>query len=216
MLWNADEHSDEENLRWCWLRAVEWGRWPLFIAQPVAPVLLMFYPWKSVVLGVIVGNFLWAIVRYSVVSVDLAYLGALFVHSKWLVSLVTGVLLLHRDDYFVAALAGFWPLVTLVIGVLPTTQIGKLQKLFMRELGYGHMGRGGGQAKDETIPVSIEGRKHNPVPLAREGQGELWDGGEEEAEVPSAEEDLDCPDSDNDIHPALKEILKERHRRGRS
>ena len=30
MLWNARENTDEENLRWSLLRAIEWGRWPFF------------------------------------------------------------------------------------------------------------------------------------------------------------------------------------------
>lgn len=44
MLWNPHENSDQENLRWCWLRAVEWGKWPLFVSQPLLPLMLFTCP----------------------------------------------------------------------------------------------------------------------------------------------------------------------------
>ena len=52
-MWNFDEHSDNDNMRWTWLRAVEWGMWPLFISQPIAPIALLFWPWWSVI-GIII------------------------------------------------------------------------------------------------------------------------------------------------------------------
>ena len=37
LVWNPADHSDQDNLTWSFLRAVEWGRWPIFLSQPVAP-----------------------------------------------------------------------------------------------------------------------------------------------------------------------------------
>lgn len=37
--------TEEEYERWSHLRACEWGEWPLFIIQPVAPVLLLLFQW---------------------------------------------------------------------------------------------------------------------------------------------------------------------------
>jgi hypothetical protein len=34
-MWNPDRHPDEENLRWAWLRAIEWKHWPLFFPEAV-------------------------------------------------------------------------------------------------------------------------------------------------------------------------------------
>jgi hypothetical protein len=42
--WNGEEHNDDENFLWAWLRAVEWSLWPLFIAQPIVPFLLLLNP----------------------------------------------------------------------------------------------------------------------------------------------------------------------------
>ena len=53
MGWNPGQHSDDDNLRWSWLRAVEWGRWPVFLSQPIGPVLLIWLPWQQVALLVI-------------------------------------------------------------------------------------------------------------------------------------------------------------------
>jgi hypothetical protein len=40
--WVADE-PDEVKSKWCLLRAIEWVRLPLFVAQPIAPVALLAY-----------------------------------------------------------------------------------------------------------------------------------------------------------------------------
>ncbi len=70
MSWNRFHHSDQANLTWAQLRAVEWGRWPIFLSQPLAPILLLFFDWKAVILVVVVANLLWAIlVRYQFVNV---------------------------------------------------------------------------------------------------------------------------------------------------
>lgn len=58
-MWNPNEHSDDLNLRWCWLRATEWIRWPYFISQPVVPVMLVFWPWQAVIAIVLICNLIW-------------------------------------------------------------------------------------------------------------------------------------------------------------
>jgi hypothetical protein len=137
MTWNPRAHSDEDNLRWCWLRAVEWGRWPIFLSQPVAPVLLLWLPWTAVVAGTVILNILWAIfVRYQLVNVRAAFLGAAIVPLKWLAWPAATVYLFvqgRRPECWVAA---FWPLLIFVLGALPTTAIGRIQVSFMRALGY--------------------------------------------------------------------------------
>jgi hypothetical protein len=57
-VWNPSEHSDDENLRFCWLRAVEWGNWPTFISQPVVPIAILFWSWKIVVGAAVILNIL--------------------------------------------------------------------------------------------------------------------------------------------------------------
>lgn len=47
-LWNPAEHSDQENLTWCYLRAIEWCAWPAFVSHPFIPILFLFVPWLPV------------------------------------------------------------------------------------------------------------------------------------------------------------------------
>jgi len=60
MLWNPLQNSDDENLKWCLLRAIEWNDWPLFLSQPVAPLIFVVLPWPVVVISVLALNYLWA------------------------------------------------------------------------------------------------------------------------------------------------------------
>ncbi len=137
MTWNPAEHSDQDNLTWCWLRAVEWGGWPIFLSQPIAPLFLLFFSWRAVVVGTVVLNLLWAgFVRYRVVSVRAAYYGAIVVRLKWLTCPAVAIYLYSRGEMLGAAFAFLWPLVIFVIGVVPTTQVGKIQYMFMAQLGY--------------------------------------------------------------------------------
>ncbi len=140
IVWNLTEHTDEENLQWSWFRAIEWGRWPAFVAQPIAPILLLFLPWQTLVISIIACNLLWALVRYRYVSVGLASAGRIFVMLKWPVSVGMGAYFFFAGDKTLAGTAALWPFITLVIGILPTTQIGKIQKLFMNRLGYASVG----------------------------------------------------------------------------
>ncbi len=139
-MWNPGEHSDEENLRWCLLRAAEWGSWPVFISQPIAPLALLLCPWWVVILATIGANALWALfVRYKVVDPALAFLGAIFVRLKWITCPVSAYVLWHRDMRAVATMALLWPLLVLVMPNW-SAQIGTIQKMFMGCLGYQRTG----------------------------------------------------------------------------
>jgi hypothetical protein len=136
-MWNPNEHSDQENLQWCWLRAVEWGRWPIFISQIFAPIALLFISWQLLIITTIIVNVIWAIfIRYNLVSVNLAFLGVLAVKLKWLICPIMGFYFFSLNQLIVAMIALFWPLLIFIIGIIPTTQIGIIQNMFMNRLGY--------------------------------------------------------------------------------
>jgi hypothetical protein len=117
MSWDPTLHPDEVNLRWSLLRANEWARWPIFLSQPVAPILLLVVSWKAVVLGTIVVNLLWgSFTRYRFVSVAGAYWGATLVRLKWLTCPGVAVYLFARGERVAAALSLFWPVLIFVIG----------------------------------------------------------------------------------------------------
>jgi hypothetical protein len=137
MSWIPGEHSDQENLTWAWLRAVEWGRWPIFVSQPIAPLFLLFFPWPAVVVGTILLNLMWAgFVRYRFVNIKAAYYGAIVVRLKWVTCPAVAIYLFSAGELVGAVLALLWPLLIFVIGALPSTQIGRIQNMFMSQLGY--------------------------------------------------------------------------------
>ncbi len=133
-MWNFDEHSDNDNMRWTWLRAVEWGMWPLFISQPIAPIALLFWPWWSVIGIIIAVNFGWRLLIVPrAVSPALAYWGAMFAKLKWLACPIATYLLWHGGSGRLAIVALLWPLLVLFMPRLPV-QIGAIQKMFLRSL----------------------------------------------------------------------------------
>ena len=136
-LWNPTEHSDDENLKWCWLRSVEWGRWPIFISQPIAPALLILLPWYLVVIGVVLTNVIWAVfVRYNFSSVNMAFLGSSFALLKWITWPASAIFLFWQGRSPESWIAAFWPILIFILGIIPTTEIGRIQVKFMNELGY--------------------------------------------------------------------------------
>jgi len=136
-MWNRWANRDDENLRFCWLRAVEWGNWPAFVSQPVVPIALLFWPWKSVVFTTAILNILWVLfIRYRIVIVPLAYWGALFVRLKWIACPLAAFFLYRRGQTGVAVLALLWPVAVMIFGPMLAPKIGIIQEMFMQRLGY--------------------------------------------------------------------------------
>jgi hypothetical protein len=147
MHWNPEEHTDDENMQWCWLRSVEWGRWPIFLSQPMAPLFLIFLSWNEVVTAVLLLNVLWALfIRYRVVVVPLAYWGVVVVMLKWITWPSATIWLFVSGRKPEAWVSLLWPLLIFPIGMITPTQIGRIQKMFMQCLGY--------EPKDTTIPAA--------------------------------------------------------------
>jgi hypothetical protein len=117
-------------------RAVDWGSWPIFMSQPVAPLALLSFPWWLVIFVVTALNVVWSLfIRYRLVIPFLAFWGAIVVRLKWIVCPVAAYLLWRKGLKGTAALALFWPLAILVVPQA-STQIGVIQKMFMQCLGY--------------------------------------------------------------------------------
>jgi hypothetical protein len=70
--WNPNEVSDDMNVRFAYLKAIEWLSLPLFAAQPVAPILLLWFPFWTVAVGVLVLRWFWNFVRYRLIGIELA------------------------------------------------------------------------------------------------------------------------------------------------
>ena len=152
-MWRPAEHTDEENLRWSYLRAIEWINWPQFISEPIAPVLLYFFDWLSVLRWIFLLNYFWRfVVAPRFISVAFANLGALLVRLKFLICPIMAFLIWQQGSLWIALLALLWPLViylielplTIVEGILSallpainkSMYIGPVRQRFMSALGY--------------------------------------------------------------------------------
>ena len=182
-MWRAEEHSDQENLQWAWLRAIEWIGWPLFMSQPVVPVLLYFYDWPWILVAVLLTTLLWRVtVLQWFVSVRLADFGPLFVLLKFVVCPVMAFLIWQQGNHVGAALALLWPLVILVIasplaifqtllgsffpifGHERTMYVGPVQERFMNALGYTHSSTVDEQTK-QIIRHAEQNARTEPAPF---------------------------------------------------
>ena len=118
ILWNPQENSMEENSRVALLRGIEWGNWPLFLSQAVAPLLLLALPWPTVLISVVVAN-----------------VGLYFVQFKWFICPGAAAYLYFHNQSTSAILALLWPLIIIIIPGVPA-KAGVLQALVMQKFGY--------------------------------------------------------------------------------
>jgi hypothetical protein len=151
-MWQSEQHSDDENLRWAWLRASEWHGWPQFISQPIAPILLYFYPWQWVIVSVAFATFVWwFIVAPRFTPTTVADLPVYFVGLRFLTSPLMAFLIWQEGGRWTATLALLWPLLgswlVMCLLVFPqaalsftarakAAQIGVVQQRLMHRLGY--------------------------------------------------------------------------------
>lgn len=137
LFWNPAGATFEENSRYCLLRAIEWGQWPIFVTQPIIPILFLFYPWESVVFGIIIINFLWGFIRKIFISPFLADVGAMLVHLKWFVSIGIGIYFFTQGDNLLAILSIIWPIIVMFAQAISIpAKNGELQIIFLKGMGY--------------------------------------------------------------------------------
>jgi hypothetical protein len=125
------DEPDEVKSQWCLLRAIEWARLPLFVAQPIAPLAILVFDFSYVFFAVLVISWVWVPIRMSFVSLWLANFSSLFVHLKWPIAAGCGFYLAVHGNYIAAAVAAGWPLATLALtDYVPVGPIGILQQRF--------------------------------------------------------------------------------------
>ena len=134
----TDNLTSDEIVRATWLRAVEWVQWPAFVSQPILPILALFFtPWKIFV-GLIICGYLWMFIRYQIASYRIATAGCLFVRLKWLSCPAVAVYFLINRRWIEAVFSLCSPIVAqlAMLFIHPTGQIGRVQKMFFKELGF--------------------------------------------------------------------------------
>jgi len=98
------------------LRAVEWLNWPAFITQPIVPAVFIFVTWWYMLVALLALGTLWALIRESCISFSLASRLCLFAAwLRWPVAITCGAILIIRRQYWIAPLAGLWPVVLVLI-----------------------------------------------------------------------------------------------------
>ena len=136
-MWNPLDHNNDENTKWSWLRAIEWGRWPLFMSQLFAPLLLIIVPWYIVIAIFFLSNIFWAIlIRYRFCNYGLLLLGADVMVLKWPITIGSTIYLFYNANSKIALLALLWPFVAIFLGIITPTKIGVIQKTIMKQMGY--------------------------------------------------------------------------------
>jgi hypothetical protein len=119
------------------LRAIEWGIWPAFLSEPIVPLLLPFFEWWGIIGVVAVLTVLWSFIRYKYINLTMARFGVYFVLLKWIACPLAAIYLAVQHNYILAILAIVWPMLAAYLGIfVGGAQIGKIQKMFMAELGY--------------------------------------------------------------------------------
>ncbi len=186
-MWRSKQHPDDDNIRWALLRAIEWREWPLFISQPIVPVLLYFYSWTWIV-GCLIGvTFLWWFIVAPKFTPTTTAVNTLvyFVWFRFITSPLMAYFLWQRGDLWYAVLALSWPLFGvffakyfLMLLQVPfsfmargkTAQIGLVQERLMDRLGYDRV-RGLGYMRREAAADDLqrwqaEGVVHELTPIA--------------------------------------------------
>jgi hypothetical protein len=127
--------TDDEIKRWLWLRAVEWAALPAFVSQPLAPVLLIFFPWYWVLGTVVILGAFWCPIRYHFVNVSVATVACLVVAwLKWPAAVGSAIYLFLNHQPLSAVLALLWPLVGGFVGI--PGKVGVIELAFAKKIGF--------------------------------------------------------------------------------
>ena len=132
---NFTGYTEEEMIRWLWLRAVEWESFPAFISQPIAPILFIFFPWYYVLLVIFVLGVLWCFIRYSFVSVTAAAVACMTViWLKWLSAIGSSIYLFIHHQIVAGIVALLWPLLAGLVQI--PGKAGVIQLAFAKKIGF--------------------------------------------------------------------------------
>jgi hypothetical protein len=99
---------------------------------------MFFVPLRSILLTLLIVGWTWAIARALIkqlVSIRLAHIGALIVLLKWPSALICAVVFLVQRQFGMAAIAGLWPVVAMIlIWFLPTARVGLIERRMASQL----------------------------------------------------------------------------------
>lgn len=138
IIWDPAGHTDEENIQWSRLRAIEWRCWPVYVTAPFAPLLFIFYDWWKYLLILLVLNICWTIfvVKRHYVILKLANLTLYLRLINWISCPVAAIYFIIQKNSLLAVLSIIWPGLSGAIGALFAigSATHEIQELFMRKL----------------------------------------------------------------------------------
>lgn len=112
MLQNYKTYTNPELERWLHLRAIEWSGWVTFVSLPTIPVLLVFFQWYTVLIGLLFVNLAWQFIQHLFVSVCLSAISNLaVVWLQWPAALGCSIYLFTQGKFGVGVLAFLWPII---------------------------------------------------------------------------------------------------------
>jgi hypothetical protein len=119
------------------LRGLEWCAWPVFLCQPLLPVLYLFWP-PCIVLGaVVLLDYMWVPIANGYVSYPLATVGCFWVRLKWPVMPAALAYYLWTHQFYLAVLTAITPLIPrLLVQVVPKGNVISVQRKMMKEIGF--------------------------------------------------------------------------------
>ncbi len=130
------QFTPDDLMKLTWLRAVEWSRWPSFLAQPLLPIsYILVSPLVSYAV-VIASCLLWIPVRYRVANITLATRAVYWAKLTWVTAPICAIYLLVGKHWFLAILCLPTTFIAGVLGGFAFTQIGVMQKIFLAQLGF--------------------------------------------------------------------------------
>jgi len=134
--------TSEELIQVCFLRAVEWELWPLFLSQSILPVLYLIIEWKLAWMLVCFLTVLFALFRYPVANIWVAVIGQNIVRlTRWPAILGIACYCFWKGRIFLGVLAlATVPIITIVFWltalVTPKSGTTRLQRIFLAQAGY--------------------------------------------------------------------------------
>ena len=136
-MFDSSNLTSGELVRASWLRSVEWSKWPIFISQPLIPILLLFFPITKIAIALLITGYVWIFVRTHFVSFRLATLGCFLVRLKWPVMIGMGAYFGWHHNWKLSLLSLCSPLVVMILSALvPSTNILPLQHRMYAEVGF--------------------------------------------------------------------------------
>jgi hypothetical protein len=135
--WNPNLNTDDENVRYSWLRAVEWDGFPGFIAQVITPFFLLFINPLFYLISIIIANIIWSFINKYIVNMIVSELAVYIVRLRWFINILFALFFIFTGHYFAAVLTIVLS-ISWVAGIIGSigipTPIGTMQKIFLKKM----------------------------------------------------------------------------------